>query len=95
MARKTDGEKVDELVATVTTLIERVGHLREELHRLEAIVLPFRQDLEAAKSQLLIHSREIDESKKSRDEWGRRWWSLFVPVVTAIVGGVIGYFLKH
>jgi hypothetical protein len=35
MARKTDGEKIDELVVTVATLTERLDNVREELRELK------------------------------------------------------------
>lgn len=35
MARKTDGEKVDELVVIVATLSERLDNVRDELRELK------------------------------------------------------------
>jgi hypothetical protein len=47
MARKTDGEKVDELVVTVATLMERLDNTRKELQELK-------RDLEESRRRLWL-----------------------------------------
>lgn len=39
--------------------------------------------------------REVADFKSRRDEWGRRLWSLFVPLVSAAFGAAVMYYLRR
>lgn len=92
---KTNSERVEEIGHVVTELTVRVQSIVEALKRLDALTERLREELHAHDVRIAGAEREITELKKDRDEWGRRLWSLLVPVITAVVGGVVGYLLKR
>src|SRR3954452_2993267 len=46
------------------------------------------------KTEIAILKRDVEELRKAKDEWGRRLWALVSPLVGAIVGAILTYFLK-
>jgi chromosome segregation ATPase len=95
MPPKSLSEKVDELTRTVIELAAALKAMRAELERLAVEVERTKEKHEPIGSRIAVLEREVAELKAHRDEWGRRAWSLVVPIVTAIVGGVVGYLLKR
>lgn len=90
MARKTDGEKIDELVITVAILTERVDGLIEKMDALgdlagRVVVLEQRMNALEQRFADLRHGRE---------QWLHRAWMLLAPLVGAVVGSLLTYYLN-
>ncbi len=83
MPRRTDGEKIDETVTVVAVLQEQVKALERQGSSLRNLEL---------KVALLEH--RLDKLEMGNEEWGRRAWAIVGPVVGAILGGLVGYFLR-
>jgi hypothetical protein len=46
------------------------------------------------KSEIALLRRDIDELRKTRDEWGRRIWTMAGPLLGAVIGAPRGYYLR-
>lgn len=95
MPQKTLSEKVDDLRETLTSLSRQADQFDAELTRLvERVVL-----LERHVDQLRLESvgvrQELNEVRKSGDEWGRRLWGVAQVLIGAAVGGLITYLVKR
>lgn len=62
----------------------------DELNRWKADLGPI-ADL---KSEMALFRRDIEELRKSRDEWVRRIWAMTGPLLGAVVGAILGYYLR-
>ncbi len=82
MARKTDGEKIDELEKLVAALIERVDNLRKDV------------DAADAARRITLVEHQLAELKKNQEKWGQRIWMIVAPLVAAIIGSLLTYLLK-
>lgn len=91
----TNTEKVDDLIRLVARLDALIESVEKRVSRLEQKLDELAAACGRADSRTSILEREVAELKAHRDEWGRRAWSLVVPIITAIVGGVVGYLLKR
>ena len=54
MVRKSDGEKIDELMITVATLEERVHSVREKLQGLKDEIQELKQDVRESRQRLWL-----------------------------------------
>ncbi len=98
----TNTERIDDLSATtnhLTTKIELIAR-ESELSKTQLATLANSLDeLKAANAiaitKFALLERELEEQKKTREEWGRRRWALLVPIITAVLGAVLGYLLKR
>lgn len=86
MARKSDGEKIDELDKVVASLVTRMDGVTQEI-----------RDIEVSKivQRLAVLEAEVADLKKWRDESRRLGWSIVIPILTAIAGAVFAYILKR
>lgn len=85
MARKSEGEKIDELEKLVATLTERLNELKEEVRDL---------DLPRLSQRVAVLENQVEELKKSKEEWGRRAWAIVGPIVGAIGGALATYLIR-
>lgn len=76
MARKTNGEKIDELEKLVSTLTERMDNVRQE---------------KAEKVQLAVIEERLNELKRTIEEASRRHWLLWPSIIGAGIGAVLGF----
>ncbi len=76
MARKTDGEKIDELEKLVSTLTERMDNVRQE---------------KAEKIQLAVIEERLNELKRTLEEADRRKWSIWPTIIGAAIGAILGF----
>jgi hypothetical protein len=66
-------------IVTLSGRLESMGTWRAELDALANL-----------KTDVAVLKRDCEELRKSKDEWGRRIWSLVVPLVTLVLGSVFG-----
>src|SRR5687768_9222960 len=99
MARRTDGEKIDELEKLVATLTERLDtavQTTKELYGAHSATAVAAADLRReCERDLALLKREGEdlkawkaEHKKVREEWGRRIVSFGPPVLGAVINVV-------
>jgi hypothetical protein len=74
MARKSDGEKIDELEKLAATLVERVDYVRTEM---------------IDRERFAVIEDRINELKRSVEEASRRRWSIVPSVLGGVVGFVL------
>lgn len=86
MARKTDGEKVDELQKAVVAFEIAPASLAKEVKD---------HDLHRAGQRFAVVESDVADLKKWREESRRLGWSIVIPVLSAILGAVLGYILKR
>lgn len=77
-------------VGDVNTAVAVSKQQIDELNRWKADLGPI-ADL---KSEMALLRRDIEELRKSRDEWGRRIWAMTGPLLGAVVGAILGYYLR-
>jgi hypothetical protein len=103
MARKSDGEKIDELISLFAVLDEQVKNLRKEVASIDAIQKKTSDDLttfrrESEKETALLR-REIDDLRNWKEERGRRLWNFGPTLLGSLIGGivafVVAYFTAH
>src|SRR4051794_26324655 len=70
-------------LAEIKTVFARIENQIAELHR-------FRDELSGLKAEVSVQRRDLDELRKTREEWSRRLWALAGPVIGALVGVVVG-----
>ena len=106
MARKTDGEKVDELKDAVALLTERLQNTVDDLQSFEDKLSELARGLADLRredeKEIALMKRELedlkkwkDEQKKEHDEWGRRVWAFGPNVTGAIVSGIIAALVAY
>ncbi|MGH7173703.1 MAG: hypothetical protein ACRELF_18975 [Gemmataceae bacterium] len=54
MTRKSDGEKIDELMVNVATLTERLDSVREDVRELKHEIQELKQDLRESRQRLWL-----------------------------------------
>jgi chromosome segregation ATPase len=91
----TNTDRIDDLTKLLHSLVATVDATRQQVDRLEDLLNRQAAAIEEIKVRLALAERDISELKNVRDEWGRRTWALIVPIITAIVGGVVGYLVKR
>jgi chromosome segregation ATPase len=92
MARKTDGEKIDELEKAFATLTERLDNVRKDLNTAGTNLTEAMKAFGSVQTELALLKKEIealqkwkDELKKEKDEHSRRVWAFGPNIVGAIV----------
>jgi hypothetical protein len=106
MARRTDGEKIDEMTATVALLIERSTATLKQLAKLDEDLSKYTRDLADLRreheKEIALMKRELDElkkwkddHKKEKDEWARRIWAFGPNLIAAIVSGIIAALVAY
>jgi hypothetical protein len=83
MARKTVGEKVDELEKNVAAVVARLDNACNELSRLPDLRI-----------QVAVLEQRIVQLEKSRELWGQRLWLILAPLVGAVVGSLLTFLLR-
>jgi uncharacterized membrane protein YoaK (UPF0700 family) len=86
MTRKTDGEKIDELVRLAAALEEQVDGLAQQLSQHD-------RDLRDLKPNFAVVSDRVEELRKSQERWGQRLWMLLAPFAGAVIGSLLTFFL--
>jgi hypothetical protein len=79
MARKTDGEKIDELEKVVSTLLERFDSIRREA---------------IDRERMAIVEERLNQLKKDIEEAGRRRASFWPPIAGGIVGAILMFLVQ-
>jgi chromosome segregation ATPase len=51
--------------------------------------------LAALKITIALIEQNVEELKKTKEEWSRRVWALAGPILGAVVGVLLGYFLRR
>jgi septal ring factor EnvC (AmiA/AmiB activator) len=106
MARKTDGEKIDELEKLVATTMERLDYTRKVVEDLRRDVADLVKSVAERRTSVAILQRDTDElrrnqadMKKDREEEGKKRWSLLPPVIGAGISGaisaIVAYFVAN
>ena len=97
--------KADDLKPLVDILTERLNNtnkllettnkaldeLRAEYKKLQQEHNDHRRETE---KENVVLKREVEELKKSKDLWGNREFTLFMCLVSGVLGGVISYLVK-
>jgi hypothetical protein len=78
MARKTDGEKIDELVTVAAVLTERLSAVREEIEDLPGLI-----------TRVALLEQQFNDLRNRAEETSRWRWSLVPAIVGAILGGIM------
>jgi phage shock protein A len=87
-------DKVDELSKLAAMLTERVDTLRKQADGTAAELSRAGSEAAAMKTQVALVQQEVQELKKGREEWGRRLWMILAPLVAAVIGSLLGYYLR-
>jgi hypothetical protein len=106
MAGPTHGEKIDELPRVVNNLVARIDAIHAELkreterHELELQRQTERHEaitrvVEEVRVAAAVVRRDVDDLRKSQDEWGRRLWALFSPLLGVAIGAIVTYLLRR
>ncbi len=97
MARKTDGEKIDDLISQMQTVNERVDNLARDIVKHDANDEKLQDLMSALTVQVALIKQNVEEMKKSQDESGKKRWSLLPPVLGALISSLlaaaIAYFI--
>jgi hypothetical protein len=98
----TNTQRIDELSRLVHQLTNQHAPLELEVEWSQAEVVAIgktcdelRKADEDSRLRIALRERELDILKKSHDLWGNRGWQLVAGILLAVVGGVVGYFLKR
>src|SRR5438094_2316723 len=89
MARKTDGEKIDELEKLAATLVVRVDSVRKELDDLGGEMVDLARSLTEIKTGVVVLQRDGEELRRDKEQGSARRRSLLPPVISAVLSGII------
>ena len=78
MARKSDGEKIDELQQLVTTLKVSIDNIHSEI-----------QTLAELRMKVAVLEERLNELKRAGEESGRKLWAMLPPLVAIVVGSLL------
>jgi septal ring factor EnvC (AmiA/AmiB activator) len=102
MARRTDGEKIDELEKVVAVLVDRGDRLRTELDAFHDELTKLARSVADTKTAEAVLVRDIAELQKAqadvrkdREESSRKRWSLLPPVISAVLSGIISALVAY
>jgi uncharacterized protein YlxW (UPF0749 family) len=87
-----------ELTRLVDTLTERLNATNKALDELRAEHKKLQQEhndhrRETEKENAVL-KREVEELKKSKDLWGNRVFTIFMCLVSALIGGIVTNYFK-
>jgi uncharacterized membrane protein YoaK (UPF0700 family) len=82
MPRKTDGVKIDELMVSVAVLLERVDSMQRELNRLSDLLI-----------RVVLLEQRLNDIQQGWERWLQRLWMLLAPLVGAVAGSLLTYYL--
>lgn len=90
---KAVGAGHSDTVKTVIELKTNLALIGQQITQLQALSL--QPDLVAAqKTQIALIERDVEDLKKAKDEWGKRIWAMAGPIFGAVIGVILGYFLR-
>jgi predicted nucleic acid-binding Zn-ribbon protein len=89
MASKTNTERIDDLSSLAATLTERVDNTREDVVRLEAANTRATEALSEVSTQITRLEHQVGDLRKAAELSGKRWWSLLLVLVGAVIGGML------
>lgn len=100
MARKSDGEKIDELTVLCTRLEESMKNLAKQLEEVDNahskaaedfadLRREYEKEIALLKKEIEDSNKWRDEQKKEAEERGRRLWA-FGPNLLAAIIGLVG-----
>jgi len=93
MARKTLGEKVEDLERFTTTLEFRIQNLNDTLAKVSSqqdeLIRSFNDLRREHESDLKLLKHQLEELRKDRERGGQRIWA----ILTALIAGVLGALL--
>lgn len=87
-------------VAEHSTAAKALGELKNTAVRLEqqiAELVRWKAELGSLtdlRTEVTVLRREVDKLEKAKEEWGRRMWAMAGPVLGALIGVLLGYFLR-
>ena len=90
-----------ELVGKLSEMGREVADLKTRMALLERQAMewnPIKEEiavLRDLKIPLALLDRAVEELKRTKEEWSRRFWAMAGPILGALVGVVLGYFLRR
>src|ERR1043165_495863 len=88
MARKTDGEKIDELEKLMAILLDREGATRARVDQLHTEMKELAASVAELKTAVALLQHDVAEMKKQQEEASKKYWSLLPPLVNAVLSGI-------
>ena len=103
MARKSDGEKIDQLMELTTNLKTQVSQLHKEVDKLYQAHQELAQTVSILQreheKEIALLKRDVEDLKKWRDERNRRLWAfgpnILGAVISGIIAAIVAYFVAH
>jgi hypothetical protein len=98
----TLGQRVDTVEKSVEGLIERQGAASDLLKAAQQDIAVIREQLTHLrvdigpdlKVDIGILKRDVEELKKTKEQWAQRLWNLLGPLVGAAAGALLTYYLR-
>jgi hypothetical protein len=92
----------------VDNLVEQTGILSRDVREQNTALAALQQQLtdllrlrdqlreiEDLKRSMAVLQHIVEDLKKTKEEWGRRFWTLLGPLLGAVVGVLLGYYLRQ
>jgi outer membrane murein-binding lipoprotein Lpp len=95
MARKTDGEKIDELEKLMAILLDREGATRARVDQLHTEMKELAASVAELKTAVALLQHDVAEMKKQQEEASKKYWSLLPPLVNAVLSGIISALVAY
>jgi hypothetical protein len=83
MPSKTNTEKIEEMSRLVAALTERLDNVRRDTEGLAELA-----------TQVALLRQRVEDLRSGWNTWSQRWWMLVPPLVGALAGAVLGYYLS-
>lgn len=84
-------ERLESTKTLLDSTNKNLDELRADHKRLQQEHNDHRRETERENA---VRRQEIEKLKKSKDLWGNRAFTLFMCLVSAVIGGIITYFVK-
>lgn len=78
MPRKSDGQKVDDLMVNMAALTERLDNARRDLDRLFDLTI-----------RVALLEQRLNDLQQGWERWLQRLWMLLAPLVGAVDGSLL------
>jgi hypothetical protein len=52
-------------------------------------------ELASLTTRVAVLESQVGDLRRGKEEWGRRLWAILGPILAALLGGVVGYFLHR